>query len=314
MQEDETNSKQGNASASPASDGPGACALAIFGDVLCGVDGTKSSYEAVRQAASLAGPAGHMMMLAAEAFSGSGSAGGYHVETVGDSRASRTLEHAQELAAQAGVASDVELAVKGSPMSLTLERAAQHRLLALGAPSMSRLAHLLVGGVASRAAHELPCALLIARQPAEGARFDERILVASEGGERSDELVDFVGQLARTRDAALVLFHAAGAESSHHPTSIAAQAERLRAALDDRFELRVQAGRAHQEIVQAATEERATLIVLASRRVNGVRALGSVCERVVHDAPCSVLVLRPEDLLADAPPPLSAAGSQHGAE
>jgi nucleotide-binding universal stress UspA family protein len=49
-------------------------------------------------------------------------------------------------------------------------------------------------------------------------------------------------------------------------------------------------------IVETAAREDASLVVIGSRRLEGVRALGSVSERVVHDAPCSVLVMRPEDL------------------
>lgn len=37
---------------------------------------------------------------------------------------------------------------------------------------------------------------------------------------------------------------------------------------------------------------RADLLVVGSRGLRGVRALGSVSERVAHQAPCSVLVVR----------------------
>ncbi|MGH3044966.1 MAG: universal stress protein [Gaiellaceae bacterium] len=37
----------------------------------------------------------------------------------------------------------------------------------------------------------------------------------------------------------------------------------------------------------------ADLLVVGSRGLHGVRALGSVSERVAHKAPCSVLVVRP---------------------
>jgi len=270
--------------------------LGLLSDALCGVDGTTSAYEAVAQAAALAGPEGHLALLSVIALSGSGSAGSYHVHTIEPSRASLALEHAKVLAAKAGVPAESELEPHGTPVKVVLKHAAQHRLLALGAPSMSRFAHLLLGGVATEAAHELPCSLLIARRPAQGHRFDERILVASDAGERSDGLVAFAGELARARGASVLLLHAAGAESAHHPTRIAAQAERLRAALGEEPTVEVAPGRAHSAIVEAAAAQGVSLIVMASRRVSGVRALGSVSERVVHDAPCSVLVLRPEDL------------------
>ncbi|MGH3044059.1 MAG: universal stress protein, partial [Gaiellaceae bacterium] len=39
--------------------------------------------------------------------------------------------------------------------------------------------------------------------------------------------------------------------------------------------------------------QNADLLIVGSRGLHGVRALGSVSERVAHKAPCSVLVVRP---------------------
>jgi nucleotide-binding universal stress UspA family protein len=44
--------------------------------------------------------------------------------------------------------------------------------------------------------------------------------------------------------------------------------------------------------VKTAANERVTLVAVGSRGLTGVRALGSVSERVAHQAPCSVLVAR----------------------
>ena len=43
-------------------------------------------------------------------------------------------------------------------------------------------------------------------------------------------------------------------------------------------------------LLEAARE--VDLLVVGSRGLRGLRALGSVSERVAHQAPCSVLVLR----------------------
>jgi nucleotide-binding universal stress UspA family protein len=45
--------------------------------------------------------------------------------------------------------------------------------------------------------------------------------------------------------------------------------------------------------VLVGAAEQADLLVLGSRGLVGVRALGSVSERVAHKARCSVLVVRP---------------------
>lgn len=60
-------------------------------------------------------------------------------------------------------------------------------------------------------------------------------------------------------------------------------------------EIRLGHGAPAAEICQLARECRADLIVISSHGRTGVKhlMLGSVAERVVHLAPCSVLVLRP---------------------
>ena len=263
----------------------------ILGDVLCGVDGTRSSYEAVRQAALLCSPRSQLTLLAICGVSGSGH---YPTASLAPARAQRALDHARRVARDVGVDSSAELEEGGPVVELLLKRAAKHRLLALGAPKMSRLAHVLVRGVATQAAHTLPCSLLIARRPPSGSRPDEHIMVASDAGSRSAQVVEFTIELARTHDASLMLLNAVHSEQDLHPTRIAAQTEQVQRGLRERATIRVEPGRAHATIVRIAKEKGVTLIVLGSRRLRGVRALGSVSERVVHDAPCSVLVLRPE--------------------
>jgi nucleotide-binding universal stress UspA family protein len=161
---------------------------------------------------------------------------------------------------------------------------------------MSRFAHIVVGGIASSAAHRMPASLLIARRAPTGPAGTERIIVASDALDVSDRLVEFTVRLARRRNASLQVLHAAHAESNFHPTRIKRQTEKVGQAMGGRARMCVIPGRAHDVIVETATRERATLLVLGSRQLRGARALGSVSERVAHDAPCSVLVVRPEDL------------------
>lgn len=50
-------------------------------------------------------------------------------------------------------------------------------------------------------------------------------------------------------------------------------------------------GHVAEQILGAVDVTRASLIVIGHRGVRGVGALGSVSERIVHRAPCSVLVV-----------------------
>jgi nucleotide-binding universal stress UspA family protein len=271
----------------------------LLDDILCGVNGSRHAYEAVRQAASLAGPTGHLTLLAVSDVHGEGR---YRTATLAPLRARRALDRAERIAAQTGVPADSEIDERSPVADVLLERARGHRLLAIGPPSMSRVAHLLVGGTATTAAHLLPASILVARRAPSGAHFGERILVASDALEHSDELVDFAIELARERGASLTLLHATHGEASQHPTRTAGQVERVTRSLGDQATVLIEPGRARALILETATAERCSLIVLSSRRIGGLRALGSVSERVVHDAPCSVLVVRPEDLQGNTPP------------
>jgi nucleotide-binding universal stress UspA family protein len=49
---------------------------------------------------------------------------------------------------------------------------------------------------------------------------------------------------------------------------------------------------AHKAITGAAASADAALVVIGNRGLRGTHALTSVSERVAHEAPCSVLVLR----------------------
>jgi len=61
-------------------------------------------------------------------------------------------------------------------------------------------------------------------------------------------------------------------------------------------EVVVKSGRAGPVIVSAATAGDASLVAMGSRRLEGLRAMGSVSRRVVHQARCSVLLVPPETL------------------
>lgn len=267
---------------------------ALFGDIICGIDGTRSAYEAVRQAAFLAGAEGRLSLLV---VTGRQGAGRQEASALAPTRARTVSEYARKIAREEGVAAAAEVEDRGPVAEVLLERAREHALLALGAPSMSRMAHLLIGGVASKAAHELPVSLLIARRPRRRqGHVGSRIVVASDASERSGALVEIAAGIAAARGLGLVLMHAVHGESTRHPTRISAQAARARELLGEEVEVCVMPGRPAAAIVECARQSGATLAMVGSRRTRGLRSLGSVSERVIYDADCSVLVLRPEDM------------------
>jgi nucleotide-binding universal stress UspA family protein len=264
----------------------------VFANILCGVDGTRRSFDAVEQAAVLAGPHGHLTLLAVTAVTG---AGAYRNAAISPSRAGRILDRAARIADDAEVPSTVVIDPAGPPSHAILDRAAEHDMLALGAPASSLVGGLFIDGVAVSALGSFTTPLLAARSlPVQEQRFAQRILVASDGLDGSDELVELGGRLAQAHGASVILLHAIGVESRSHPHRIQEQARKLEDALDGASEVRVEAGSAADMIVRAGAEATVSLIVAGSRRLEGLQALGSVSRQIVHEAHCSVLLVPPE--------------------
>ena len=145
--------------------------------------------------------------------------------------------------------------------------------------------------------------LLVARPASADHQFADRILVASDCLEGSDELVELAGRLALSRGASVILVHATGHEPHVRRDGVAEKARRLREqshslqrSVGQSSEVRSRRGRAHDVIVEAAQSLGASLVMVGSRRLDGLRAVGSVSRRVAHEAPCSVLLVPPERL------------------
>jgi nucleotide-binding universal stress UspA family protein len=139
------------------------------------------------------------------------------------------------------------------------ELAATHATLAVvGAGPRSRVAGAARASVATQLVHAAPCSVLVVRDVADVSTFPRSIVVGDD----------------RSLGAARAL---AAAEELH-----------------DRFgaSLHVLADEARPVEALVAASEDADLVVVGSRGLRGLRALGSVSERVAHAARCSVLVVR----------------------
>jgi nucleotide-binding universal stress UspA family protein len=68
----------------------------------------------------------------------------------------------------------------------------------------------------------------------------------------------------------------------------------------ERSGLELRRAEEHPVPALVAASQEADLLVVASRGLRGVRALGSVSERVAHQAHCSLLVYRPPALTTPA--------------
>ena len=261
----------------------------VFTNILCAVDGTQTSTAAVEMAASLAGPDGHLTLLAVTAVSGSGA---YTTAAISPGRVDLVLSNAKRIADHAGVPSSTVVDPGGPPIEVILGRASDHDLLAIGAPATSWLGGVLTGGVATAALSQFTTPMLVARS-FTGSLKGRQILVASDGEEGSGHIVDLAGRLGQSQGAQVTLVNALGAESKLNPRTIQAQARALQLALPNAGEPCIEPGKAWDVILDAAKHTKASLVVIGSRRLHGLHAFGSVSRRVVHDAHCSVLVIPP---------------------
>jgi nucleotide-binding universal stress UspA family protein len=276
-------------------------AAAIFRDILCAVDGKQGGFSAVEHAVALAGTQGRVTSLVVTSYR---SGGAHRAPAIGPIRAAEILEHAGGIAREAGVPYAKEVDPGSPPARVILDWSTRYELLALGAPASSWPARLLSVGVGDKAIGGFSNALLVARPLAHDRRLGDRIVAASDGLETSDALVDLAGRLARAHGSHVTLVHALGREPvkrgrlREQERTLEKQEQRLaRTLAEGTSELVIKPGRAAGVIVSAAAEADASLVVMGSRRLDGLRAMGSVSRRVAHQSPCSVLLVPPETVV-----------------
>lgn len=225
-----------------------------------------------------------------------------------------------------------------SAAAVILDYAADHDvdLVVMGTHGRRGLRRFVMGSVAEEVIRFASSAVLSVRKPAEAAGKDEpeagrprRILAPIDFSAHSRTAFVHARELAAAFDAELLLLHvvheivypdfyfpgsAAASLDSQHLRQEAVR--RLEMLLEEgegppvKVEVAATVGPAAQEIVRFTREREADLIVIASHGLTGILEvlLGSVTERVVRLAPCSVLTLKAggKSLLASAA--LSAAG------
>ena len=200
------------------------------------------------------------------------------VETM-ETELRQALDDAQEIAGGAetrfvrGRADEAMLQIAGE-WSATL--------VAVGSHDRRRAYGILLGGVASRMLHEAPCSVLVARSRDEREDFPGSIAAGVDGSPSSLAAAAVAQELGTRVGVRVELVTARGATTPEECDVGAIEASGFAVSFSD--------AKALDALLQAAQE--VDLLVVGSRGLRGPRALGSVSERVAHQAPCSVLVLR----------------------
>jgi nucleotide-binding universal stress UspA family protein len=255
----------------------------VFSRIVVGIDGSQQALEAARQAALLQDVDGQLTLVAAwdilPVIAGGPTTVAYDfAEALQRTTAEKALLAARDYIAPYTAATGK--LVRGTPESQLLEEIERDEdtLVAVGSSGTGRLLGIVEGAVATEIVHKAPCSVLVAR-PADNG-FPRRVVVGVDGSVESAAAYAAAHYIAERFDAELHALVAWGGKDVN---------ERLVATItdgahDDRRESPAEA------LVAAA--ESADLVIVGSRGLHGLRALGSVSERVAHTAPCSALVVR----------------------
>jgi nucleotide-binding universal stress UspA family protein len=251
--------------------------LSVFDRIVCGVDGTRESLEAARQAERLRSPEGTLEVAAVADVDIAVHAGWAqsHVLDELDKTARAALHRAVDQVQPA----NAHLLAGGATGCLLDEiEHTRATLVAVGPRGHSRAMGMLLGGVATELLHDAPCSVLLARTPQFG-EFPSSIIVGVDGSPGSLSAATVAMWVAERFGSELVIVAATGGKRI--------DLEPIQA-LSPNFI----SDPGHPVEALAELSQEADLLVVGSRGLHGPRALGSVSERVAHRAACSVLVVR----------------------
>jgi nucleotide-binding universal stress UspA family protein len=254
----------------------------LFDRVVCGVDDSDAGLTAARVAGLVTAIGGRLTLVSANDPTIAVHAGwgmSQLLEELADD-AARALERGR-LEAEPFHPLDTKL-LRGNPLRVLLAEIVKQEAttIVVGSHGLSRAGGIALGAVSTHLLHEAPCAVLIARGPIDPERWPRRIVVGVDGSECSARAVEAASALGERFGAKVRAVVATGGGKVD-----LAEARRIAPGCEEH--------EARSFDALSVLSERTELLVLGSRGLRGLRAVGSLSERLAHEAGCSVLVVRP---------------------
>jgi nucleotide-binding universal stress UspA family protein len=249
----------------------------VFTRIVCAVDRSEYSLEAVRQASLLTPAPGHIELVGV-------------VETLGDAYspyggAAAVSEAAHSMAARLAEAhalcphARTEL-LEGPRVArlLRLVEEGNATLIAVGAGKRHRSVGVVLGDIATEMLHRARSSVLIARGTSQGDTFPRSVVVGYDGSTGARAALRAAREIAERTDASVRVLTGGDVTLTN---------------FDDLADVAFDHDRRSPVAALVAASAEADLVIVGSRGLRGLSALGSVSERVAHQSSCSVLVVRP---------------------
>jgi nucleotide-binding universal stress UspA family protein len=254
--------------------------VSLFARVVVGVDGTEWGFEALRQALVVA-PNGNPILHAVTALDTAPAIHtGFHAAHFAELLAKEAEEACETaetiIGGREGCSARV---VRGKPVDvLRSERdELQATLVALGGRRSSRFLGITLGDTGTELVRDAACSVLLAC-PADDRPWQPRkIVVGFDGSANAHAALGAAEELAQTFGGSVEVVAATGGKPVERD-----------GAWTDRVDTW---DPAHPVAAMVDRSRTVDLVVVGSRGVHGVRALGSVSERVAHQAHCTALVV-----------------------
>ena len=269
---------------------PGVLGPPMLDRLLCAIDGSRGSGEAVREALAFAPCASRLAFIAVTDIAGDG---GERVVSLAAHRARQALEQAQAQAGARGLAADTEIADAADVAATLIARAGDGTLLVVGSHGDGGAAGAPTGSIATALAARAAGALLVARAGARASATGPRILVAVDDSAGASALARVAGAIAAGCDGYVHLVHVAGrgyGSGMRHRLAELSTALIEQTGAEPVVEV-TRAANVAAPVCLLARDSESSLVVVGRHGRAGGRTIGAVGERIVHDAPCSVLVV-----------------------